>query len=53
MSLGFGQIIVILFVGFILFGNLPQRIKDLGKGLQNLKKELNSNKDEKGRGSGE
>jgi Sec-independent protein translocase protein TatA len=37
MSLGFGQILIILIFGLLLFGNLPKIFKDLGKGINELK----------------
>lgn len=42
MSVGFGQILVILIIIFILFGagKLPTVMKDLGKGLKSFKEGL-------------
>jgi Sec-independent protein translocase protein TatA len=36
MSLGFGQILIIILLLFLLFGNIPNLFKDLGRGLKNL-----------------
>jgi Sec-independent protein translocase protein TatA len=33
MSIGIGQVLIILLLGILLFGNAPKVIKDLGKGL--------------------
>lgn len=46
MSVGFGQLLIILFVVLILFGagRLPQVMGDIGKGLKNLKDELGNDK---------
>jgi len=40
MSLGIGELILILLIVFVLFGagKLPQVMGDIGKGLKNLKK---------------
>ena len=40
MSLSFGQILIILVVGFLLFGNLPLRIKELKKSLSEVQEEF-------------
>ncbi len=42
MSLGIGELILILLIVFVLFGagKLPQVMGDIGKGLKNLKKGL-------------
>jgi len=37
MSVGFGQILVILFLLVLLFGNVPNLMKDLVNGIQYLK----------------
>jgi len=37
MSVGFGQILVIVFLLLLLFGNLPNLLKDLVNGIQYLK----------------
>ncbi len=33
MSIGIGQVLIILLLGILLFGNAPKIIKDLGKGV--------------------
>lgn len=40
MSIGIGELILILLIVFVLFGagKLPQVMGDIGKGLKNLKK---------------
>ena len=42
MSLGFGEILIILVAILILFGagKLPKVMGDLGKGIKNFKNEL-------------
>jgi len=37
MSVGFGQILVILFLFVLLFGNLPNLMKDIVNGIKYLK----------------
>lgn len=37
MSVGFGQVLVILFLLVLLFGNVPNLMKDLANGIQYLK----------------
>lgn len=48
MNLGFTQIILILLVGFLLFGNFPAKVQELAKGFKTLKKEFSNenNKDQ-------
>jgi Sec-independent protein translocase protein TatA len=36
MSLGFGQILIIILLLFLLFGNIPNLFKDLGIGVKYL-----------------
>lgn len=36
MNLSFSQILFILFIGFLLFGNLPLKLQDLSKFLQDF-----------------
>jgi Sec-independent protein translocase protein TatA len=36
MSLGFGQILIIFLLLFLLFGNIPNLFKDLGLGINYL-----------------
>ena len=45
MSMGFGQLLIILFIILILFGagRLPQIMSDLGKGLKAFKASVNDN----------
>lgn len=47
MSIGFGQILVILLLVLVLFGagKLPSVMGDLGKGLRNFKDGLKSSDD--------
>jgi Sec-independent protein translocase protein TatA len=44
MSLGFGQILVILFVACLFFGNLPKRIEELANGISEFRKRIDDNK---------
>jgi len=37
MSLGFGQIIMIVLLLFLLFGNIPNLFKDIALGINYLK----------------
>lgn len=37
---GFGQILIVLLVLVLLFGNLPKLLKDLALGLRTFKKTL-------------
>jgi len=39
MSIGVTQLIILIIIGILLFGNLPKIIKDLGSGISALKKE--------------
>lgn len=48
MNLSFSQILFILFIGFLLFGNLPLKLQDLSKFLQDFVSKLNSQKKEVG-----
>lgn len=36
MQIGWGQLLFIGFLVFLLFGNLPKLIKDLTKGIQQI-----------------
>ena len=36
MSLGFGQILIIILLLFFLFGNIPNLFKDVGLGIKYL-----------------
>lgn len=39
--IGFGQILVILLILVLLFGNLPKLLKDAAQGIKIFKKTLN------------
>jgi sec-independent protein translocase protein TatA len=47
MSIGTGELILILVIILVLFGagKLPQVMNDIGKGIKNLKKGLNENEE--------
>lgn len=45
MSIGVGQILLLVLVGLLLFGNPREQLRDLGKGLRSFAAELK--KDEK------
>jgi sec-independent protein translocase protein TatA len=50
MSIGIGELLLILVIVFVLFGagKLPQVMKDIGKGVRSLKDGLKSeNKEDK------
>jgi Sec-independent protein translocase protein TatA len=38
MQIGWGQLLFIGFLVFLLFGNLPKLLKDLTTGIQEIKK---------------
>lgn len=38
MQIGWGQVLFIGFLIFLLFGNLPKLLKDLTTGIQEIKK---------------
>lgn len=40
MTIGIGQILLVLFVMILLFGNLSNILKDLAKGINIFKKTL-------------
>lgn len=40
MNLGFGQIILILIVGFLLFSDLPSKSEELVKAFKTIRKSL-------------
>jgi Sec-independent protein translocase protein TatA len=40
MSIGLTQLIILIIIGILLFGNLPKIFKDLGSGIVALKKEV-------------
>jgi Sec-independent protein translocase protein TatA len=46
VNLGFGQLIIIMLLGLLLFGDLPKILKNLTTSLQTLKKGLKDNQDE-------
>lgn len=47
MSLGMGELLLVLVIVFVLFGagKLPQVMGDIGKGIKSLKKGLKEEKD--------
>ena len=47
MNISFGQVLVILIVGFLLFGNLPKKFEEWTKTAKIMKKDLMNLKDEK------
>nr|YP_007890508.1 Sec-independent protein translocase component tatA/E [Andalucia godoyi]AGH24002.1 Sec-independent protein translocase component tatA/E [Andalucia godoyi] len=47
MSLGLGQILVVLLVLVLLFGNLPKMLKDLASGIKIFKKTIEDSEDPK------
>lgn len=49
MSIGIWQLLLILIIIFVLFGagKLPNVLKDVGKGVKNLKDGLEGKEDEK------
>jgi Sec-independent protein translocase protein TatA len=47
MNVGFGQILVIVFVTLLFFGNLPNLARDLKKSIKFLKESFNEPKKEK------
>lgn len=47
MNLGFTQILLILLVGFLLFGNFPAKVQQLAQGLKILRRELKEDEKEK------
>ena len=49
MSIGIWQLVLILVIVFVIFGSgkLPGVMKDLGKGIKNLKAGLGEGKDSK------
>lgn len=40
MSLGFGQILIILFVACLFFGNLPKRLEELSEGISKFRHKI-------------
>jgi Sec-independent protein translocase protein TatA len=53
MSIGLGQIIVIVLLFLVLFGNLPNIFRDLARGISYLRKafkDSDKNKIEQGEG---
>lgn len=44
MSIGFGQLILILIVALLLLGKFPKLKEDLSNGLNNLKELIDSSK---------
>ena len=49
MSIGMGELLLILVIVFVLFGagKLPQVMQDIGKGIKGLKKGLKDENPEK------
>jgi len=47
MGLSFGHLIVVLLIVMVLFGfgKLPKAMGDIGKGIRNLRDELNKDSD--------
>lgn len=48
MSIGIGELLLILLIVFVLFGagKLPQVMSEIGKGIKNLKEGLKNEKKE-------
>lgn len=48
MSIGFGQILLLVLIVFVIFGagKLPQVMGDLGRGLRSFKDGMRDEKDE-------
>nr|YP_009476696.1 TatA [Proteomonas sulcata]AVM81189.1 TatA [Proteomonas sulcata] len=40
MNISFGQIIIICLLGILLFGNFPEILKDVAKGIKNFRETL-------------
>jgi Sec-independent protein translocase protein TatA len=38
MTISLGQILVVLIIGLIMFGNFPNILRDLSRGLKNVMK---------------
>lgn len=38
--IGFTQVVILVLVGFLLFGNLPKRVEEMAKAAKILKREL-------------
>nr|YP_007890793.1 Sec-independent protein translocase component tatA/E [Seculamonas ecuadoriensis]AGH24488.1 Sec-independent protein translocase component tatA/E [Seculamonas ecuadoriensis] len=47
MSIGFGQILVILLLIILLFGKLPNLTQDFTKGIQQIRSLLQNNTEQK------
>ena len=45
ISLGFGQIIIVVILLFLLFGNVPNLFKDIGIGIKYIQQALSKDKD--------
>lgn len=39
MTIGWGQILLIFIVGFLLFGNFPKKVEEIARGLRLARKE--------------
>jgi Sec-independent protein translocase protein TatA len=46
VNLGFGQFIIILLLGLLLFGDLPKVIKNFTTSLQTIKKTFNEKEED-------
>jgi len=42
MSVGFGQLLILIVIGMLLFGNLPKIMKDLALGMRTFKETVHS-----------
>jgi len=47
MSIGITQLIILIVIGILLFGNLPKILKDVGSGIVALKKEVSKDESSK------
>lgn len=45
--IGFGQILIVLLIVLLLFGNLPKLLKDLAQGIKLFQKTLQEKETEK------
>jgi len=45
MTLGFGQCLLLLFLGLLLFGNLPGLLRDLRSGVRQLRQSLSEDQE--------
>ena len=49
MSIGLGQILLILLLSLLFFGNVPKLLRDLAFGLKEAKKVLREGEDSSGK----